>query len=54
MADNFVTFCVACTKPVPVEKMKYSDGRVFHKECFEKHGGNFQSPDPEIAEQSAR
>ncbi len=54
MADNFVTFCVACTMPVPVEGMRYYDGRVFHKECFEKHGGNFEAPDPAMAEQYVR
>ena len=48
MSENFVTFCVACTKGVTKEEMKYIDGRVFHQECYEKHGKDFRSPDPEI------
>jgi len=54
MVERFVTFCVACTKGVTKEEMWYIDGRVFHAECFAKHGKNFRSPDPEIAQQSAR
>jgi len=54
MSENFVTFCVACTKGVTKEEMWYIDGRVFHAKCFAKHGKDFRSPDPEIAQQSAR
>ena len=41
MGQKFVTICVACTKGVTEDQMKYMNGHVFHKECYEKHGDDF-------------
>ena len=49
-----VMFCVACTRGVRKNELKYADGRVFHAECYAKLGGSFVAPDASVAEQSAK
>ncbi|ABK77782.1 histone H1 DNA binding protein [Cenarchaeum symbiosum A] len=50
MSENFVTFCVACARGVTKDEMKYVDGRIFHKECYARHGGQIRFPNPEIGQ----
>ena len=38
---DFVTICVACNKGVTRDDMKYVNGRVFHNECYAKHGNEY-------------
>jgi hypothetical protein len=37
----FVSFCVVCNKGVTHEEMVYQKGKVFHKDCYDKHGSSF-------------
>jgi PAB1-binding protein PBP1 len=47
-ANPFVSFCVACNKGVIKEEMVYEKGKVFHKDCFTKHGSNFPPVNQEL------
>lgn len=47
-ANPFVSFCVACNKGVIKEEMIYEKGKVFHKDCFTKHGSNYPPVNQEL------
>jgi hypothetical protein len=34
--------------------MVYQKGRVFHSQCYTDHGNDFATPDPELAQLSAK
>lgn len=40
-ADPFVSFCVFCNKGVTQQNMTYQKGKVFHKDCYDKHGSSY-------------
>lgn len=51
---DFVTICVACNQGVTRDELKYVSGRVFHPECYEKHGKNFLVLNQDLMNRSAR
>ncbi len=51
-ADPFVSFCVACNKGVIQMDMTYQKGKVFHKECYDKHGSNYPPVNQELLSQN--
>lgn len=51
---DFVTICVVCGKGVTRDELKYVNGRVFHPECYEKHGNNFLVLNQDLLNKSAR
>jgi len=51
-AHPFVTFCVACNKGVTQEDMTYQKGKVFHKDCYDKHGSNYPPVNQELLSQN--
>ena len=51
---DFVTICVVCGKGVTRDELKYVNGRVFHPECFDKHGSSFLVVNQDLIHKSAR
>ena len=51
-AKPFVSFCVFCNKGVIQEEMAYEKGKVFHKDCYTKHGSSFPAVNQEILSES--
>jgi len=49
----FVSFCVFCNKGVVKEAMTYQKGKVFHKDCYDKHGNSFPAVNHELLSQSS-
>ncbi len=49
----FVSFCVFCNKGVVKDAMTYQKGKVFHKDCYEKHGNSFPTVNHELLSQSS-
>lgn len=52
-AKPFVSFCVFCNKGVVKEEMAYQKGKVFHKDCYDKHGNSFPAVNHELLSQSS-
>ncbi len=52
-AKPFVSFCVFCNKGVVKEEMAYQKGKVFHKDCYDKHGNSFPTVNHELLSQSS-
>ena len=52
-AKPFVSFCVFCNKGVVKEEMTYQKGKVFHKDCYDKHGNSFPAVNHELLIQSS-
>lgn len=52
-ANPFVSFCVACNKGVIKEEMTYEKGKVFHKDCYNKHGSSFPPVNQELQSESS-
>jgi hypothetical protein len=50
--DPFVSFCVECNKGVTQTDMTYQKGKVFHKECYDKHGSNYPPVNQELLSQN--
>jgi putative cell wall-binding protein len=50
---DFVTICVVCTKGVTRDELKFVNGRVFHPECYEKHGKDFLVVNQDLLHRSA-
>jgi len=48
----FVSFCVACNKGVTQEDMTYQKGKLFHKDCYDKHGSNYPPVNQELLSQN--
>ena len=51
---DFVTICVVCGKGVTRDELKYVNGRVFHPECYDKHGNSFLVVNQDLIHKSAR
>ena len=51
-AHPFVSFCVACNKGVTQEDMTYQKGKLFHKDCYDKHGSNYPPVNQELLSQN--
>ena len=51
-ANPFVSFCVFCNKGVIKEEMVYEKGKVFHKDCYAKHGSSFPAVNQELLSES--
>ena len=51
-AKPFVSFCVFCNKGVIQEEMVYEKGKVFHKDCYTKHGSSFPAVNQELLSES--
>ena len=51
-ANPFVSFCVFCNKGVIKEEMVYEKGKVFHKDCYLKHGSSYPSVNQELISES--
>ncbi len=49
----FVSFCVFCNKGVVKDAMTYQKGKVFHKDCYDKHGNSFPAINYELLSQSS-
>jgi len=49
----FVSFCVFCNKGVVKDAMTYQKGKVFHKDCYDKHGSSFPEVNHELLSQSS-
>ena len=49
----FVSFCVFCNKGVIKDEMTYQKGKVFHKDCYEKHGNSFPAVNHELLSQNS-
>ncbi len=49
----FVSFCVFCNKGVTKDAMTYQKGKVFHKDCYDKHGSSFPEVNHELLSQSS-
>lgn len=49
----FVSFCVFCNKGVVKDAMTYQKGKVFHKDCYDKHGSSFPAVNHELLSQSS-
>ena len=49
----FVSFCVFCNKGVVKDAMTYQKGKVFHKDCYDKHGSNFPPVNQELLSQNS-
>ena len=49
----FVSFCVFCNKGVTKDAMTYQKGKVFHKDCYDKHGNSFPAVNHELLSQSS-
>ncbi|KAF6242560.1 hypothetical protein C6988_07740 [Nitrosopumilus sp. b1] len=54
MAEEYIGICAACTKGVTRDNMKYVIGRLFHPECYQKHGKDFLAVDQELAAKTAK
>ena len=54
MAEEYIGICAACTKGVTRDTMKYVNGRLFHPECYQKHGKDFLAVDQELAAKTAK
>jgi len=52
-AKPFVSFCVFCNKGVTKDAMTYQKGKVFHKDCYDKHGSSFPEVNHELLSQSS-
>ncbi len=52
-AKPFVSFCVFCNKGVVKDAMTYQKGKVFHKDCYDKHGSSFPAVNHELLSQSS-
>ena len=52
-SNPFVSFCVFCNKGVIKEEMVYEKGKVFHKDCYTKHGSTFPTVNQELLSESA-
>ena len=51
-AKPFVSFCVFCNKGVIKDAMTYQKGKVFHKDCYEKHGNSYPAVNHDLLSQS--
>jgi len=49
----FVSFCVFCNKGVVKDAMTYQKGKVFHKDCYDKHGNSFPAVNHDLLSQSS-
>ena len=49
----FVSFCVFCNKGVIKDAMTYQKGKVFHKDCYDKHGNSFPAVNHDLLSQSS-
>jgi hypothetical protein len=54
LVEQFIDMCAFCKQGVSKTNMSYQKGRVFHPECYIKHGVDFATPDSELAQLSAR
>lgn len=52
-AKPFVSFCAFCNKGVISEEMVYQKGRVFHKDCYDKHGSSYPHVNQELQSESS-
>ena len=50
--NPFVSFCVFCNKGVIQQEMTYQKGKVFHKDCYDKHGSSFPQINHELLSQN--
>jgi len=48
----FVSFCVFCNKGVIKDAMTYQKGKVFHIDCYAKHGSSFPAVNQDLLVQS--
>ena len=51
---DYVGICVVCTKGVDREEMIYQKNRLFHPDCYDKHGQDFPEVDQEARNQTLR
>jgi len=51
-AKPFVSFCVFCNKGVVKDAMTYQKGKVFHIDCYDKHGSSFPAVNHDLLSQS--
>jgi len=51
-AKPFVSFCVFCNKGVVKDAMTYQKGKVFHKDCYDKHGSSYPTVNHDLLSQS--
>lgn len=52
-AKPFVSFCVFCNRGVINDEMIYQKGKVFHKDCYDKHGNSYPQVDQDLLSESA-
>ncbi len=48
----FVSFCVFCNKGVVKDAMTYQKGKVFHIDCYDKHGSSYPTVNQDLLVQS--
>ena len=48
----FVSFCVFCNKGVVKDAMTYQKGKVFHIDCYAKHGSSYPAVNHDLLSQS--
>ncbi len=51
-AKPFVSFCVFCNKGVVKDAMTYQKGKVFHIDCYDKHGSSYPTVNHDLLSQS--
>ena len=51
-AKPFVSFCVFCNKGVVKDAMTYQKGKVFHIDCYDKHGSSYHTVNQDLLVQS--
>lgn len=52
-AKPFVSFCVFCNRGVINDEMIYQKGKVFHKDCYDKHGNSYPQVNQDLLSESA-